>query len=141
MLEKYVEGYNEAMGFAIIAKLQEERKLSRSAAIQLLYKEIPKESYFQEKIMDAIKKKYPDAFIRKISQGAYSEGGFPDLLVINNGQVFAFEVKRPVVGITSKLQLLTLAKLKAAGAEALIVRWPEEALAIMANYDFRENEK
>ena len=67
MLEKYVEGYNEAMGFAIIAKLQEERKLSRSAAIQLLYKEIPKESYFQEKIMDAIKKKYPDAFIRKIS--------------------------------------------------------------------------
>ena len=49
-------------------------------------------------------RKIPGCFIRKISQGAYSEGGIPDILMIRDGHYFGFEVKRPVVGIRSKLQ-------------------------------------
>ena len=51
-------------------------------------------------------------FVVKISQGAYSEGGIPDVLMVKGGHYFGFEVKRPVVGIRSKLQEETVRKIQ-----------------------------
>ncbi|NSD63411.1 VRR-NUC domain-containing protein [Fusicatenibacter saccharivorans] len=100
-----------------------------------LRKLIKDEGYFQSKIKKSLEEKYPDAFIRKISQGAYSEGGIPDILMIRDGHYFGFEVKRPVVGIRSKLQEQTVRMIQAAGGTAAFVCWPEEAIREVEEYE------
>lgn len=101
---------------------------TKKEALAALRKEIKKESYYQDKIKKALKAKYPKAFIKKISQGLYSEAGIPDILMIYEGHYYGFEVKRPVVGVPSKLQEETIRKITAAGGTALFVRWPDEAI-------------
>lgn len=96
---------------------------------------IPLETYFQNKIKDKLKKEFPEAFVRKISQGSYSEGGIPDVLMIYRGHYFGFEVKRPVVGVASKLQEQTIGWVRKAGGTAEIVCWPEEAVKHVIDYD------
>lgn len=54
--------------------------------------------------------------------------------MIHNGHYFGFEVKRPVVGVPSKLQEETIRKITAAGGTALFVRWPEEAIQAVEQY-------
>ena len=103
-----------------------------------LRKLIKDEGYFQSEIKKSLKEKYPDAFIRKISQGAYSEGGTPDILMIRDGHYFGFEVKRPVVGIRSKLQEQTVRMIQAAGGTAAFVCWPEQAIQEVENYEKRK---
>lgn len=92
---------------------------------------MPKESYFQKAIIEAIKKQYPESFVRKISLGAYSEGGLPDIMAIVGGHYFGFEVKRPIIGKPSKLQEATIKAIQHAGGTAAVVCWPEEALKII----------
>lgn len=60
----------------------------KSKALAELRKRIKSEGYYQTKIKAALKKKYPNAFVRKISQGAYSEGGTPDIMMIKDGHYF-----------------------------------------------------
>ena len=89
----------------------------------------------QTKIKEALKKRYPDAFVVKISQGAYSQAGIPDVMFIKDGHYFGFEVKRPVVGIRSKLQEQTARMIQAAGGTAAFVCWPEEAIREVEEYE------
>lgn len=107
---------------------------TKKEALAALRKEIKKESYYQDKIKKALKAKYPKAFIKKISQGLYSEAGIPDILMIYEGHYYGFEVKRPVVGVPSKLQEETIRQITAAGGTALFVRWPEEAIQAVEQY-------
>lgn len=134
MLEKYVENFDEER---VIAFMQNTEKGSRTEALQRLRQLVPKESYFQEKVMKALKEKYPAAFIRKISLGAYSQAGFPDVLMIFHGKYYGFEIKRPVIGKPTKLQLETISKIRQAGGIAEIVRWPEEAIAMVEENEGR----
>ena len=97
--------------------------------------QIKKESYYQDKIKRGLQKKYPEAFIRKVPQGAYCQAGIPDILMIYKGHYFGFEVKRPVVGIRSKLQEQTVLKIREAGGTAEFVTWPEEAVAEVEKYE------
>lgn len=129
MLERYEENFDPEeflQGFMKKRNIQ-----TKKGALALARKEIPLESYYQAKIKDALKKRYPGSFIRKISQGAYSEGGIPDILFVWKGHYFGFEVKRPVVGEPSKLQERTVELIRAAGGTAEFVVWPEDAIRVI----------
>lgn len=133
MLERYEKDFDEN---AFVKSFMERKKITtKQKALSELRKLIKKEGYYQSEIKEALKKKYPDAFVVKISQGAYSEGGIPDVLMIKDGHYFGFEVKRPVVGIRSKLQEETVRKIQDAGGTATFVRWPEEAIMEVEEYE------
>lgn len=139
MLEKYVDNFSP--GWILTEYMSRNRIRTERSALIMLRKAIPKESFYQDKIKRALKKKYPDAFVKKIQQGMYSEGGFPDVLCIKDGHAFAFEVKRPVVGEPSKLQLETIRKIKRAGGTASVVIWPEEAIKIIEEWEARHDQR
>lgn len=52
-------------------------------------------------------------------------------MVVIRGKYIGLEVKRPVVGKPSKLQLENKRLVKSAGGVYAIVRWPEEADAVI----------
>ena len=129
VLERYEKDFDEE---AFIKSFMKKKQITtKKQALAELRKLIKKEGYYQTKIKDALKKKYPDAFIRKIAQGAFSEAGIPDILMIKDGHYFGFEVKRPVVGIRSKVQEETVRQIKAAGGTAEFVVWPEQAIEVV----------
>lgn len=133
MLENYEKNFDET---AFVKSFMESQGITRkSKALAELRKRIKSEGYYQTKIKAALKKKYPNAFVRKISQGAYSEGGTPDILMIKDGHYFGFEVKRPVVGVRSKLQEKTIEEIEAAGGTAAFVTWPEQAIEEVERYE------
>lgn len=135
MLERYEPNFDES---SFIKSFMEARGLrTKKEALAILRKEIKKESYYQDKIKKALKAKYPKAFIKKISQGLYSEAGIPDILMIYEGHYYGFEVKRPVVGVPSKLQEETIRQITAAGGTALFARWPEEAIQAVEQFRWR----
>lgn len=132
MLEKYEPNFDEN---EFIKSFMEARGLrTKKEAMAALRKEIKKESYYQDKIKKALKAKYPRAFVVKISLSMYSQAGIPDIMMIYCGHYFGFEVKRPVVGVPSKLQEETIRKITAARGTALFVRWPEEAIQAVEGY-------
>ena len=139
MLENYEVNFDEDK---FIKDFMESRAITaKSKALMELRKLIKKEPYYQDKIKKTLQKKYPGAFIRKITQGAYSEAGIPDILFIKDGHYFGFEVKRPVVGIPSKIQEKTIEKIREAGGTAAIVCWPEQAIAEVEEYERKRNSK
>ena len=101
MLEHYEAGWKDR---DYIAEVQKERGITKAQAVKWLRERIPPERYFQKKIMDALHEEYPDAYIVKVSQGAYSIGGIPDIMCVVQGRYFGFEVKRPVFGEVSSLR-------------------------------------
>jgi len=129
VLEKYEKNFDEKR--FVDGYMAKKGIKTRKQAIAMLRKEIPRESYYQDKIKKAIKKRFPGAFVRKIAQGAYSEGGTPDIMVIWHGHYFGFEVKRPVVGEPSKLQEKAVEQICAAGGIAEFITWPEQAISTM----------
>lgn len=128
MLEHYEKGWKDR---DFIAEVQKERGVTKAQATKWLRDKIPAEKYFQKKIMEALKEEYPDAYIVKVSQGAYSIGGIPDIMCIVRGRYFGFEVKRPVFGEVSSLQELAVRKINASGGTAAIVTYPEEAVSVL----------
>lgn len=132
MLENYVENFSEENAIEIIQRKKKTR--NKSQALAIARKEIPKESYFQDKIRRRLKQRYPDGFCRKISQGVYAEAGIPDLMFIYQGHYFGFEVKRPLVGKLSDIQRRTIRLIERAGGTAKAVRWPEEAIAAIEEW-------
>ena len=85
-----------------------------------------KESYYQTKILQWLKRTYPAAFIWKAAAGPYSQGGIPDICAIIAGHFFGFEVKRPESGRLSKIQEQTIKEINDAGGTALVVSYPEQ---------------
>ncbi len=128
MLERYKKGWKDR---DYIAEVQKERGITKAQATKWLRERIPLESYYQKKIMEALKKEYPDAYVVKVSQGAYSIGGIPDIMCVVRGRYFGFEVKRPVFGEVSSLQELAVNKINASGGTAAIVTYPEEAVSVL----------
>lgn len=128
MLEKYIEDFD---GNKFVRDFAKKHDLTLTQARTFIEKRIPKENYYQTAIKEAITKRFPGAFVAKIAQGPYSYGGIPDLMVIYKGLYFGFEVKRPLLGEVSRIQLQTIAKIQKAGGTAAVVRWPEEAIAII----------
>lgn len=128
MLENYVENFNER---DFVRDFQISQKTTRAEAMKRLRRKIKSEHYYQEKIKEALVRRYPTAYIVKIAQGAYSTGGIPDLMMVYEGHYFGFEVKRPIFGEEKKLQKKTIQRIIIAGGTAAFVRWPEEAFQIV----------
>lgn len=123
--------YNELRDFVI----KEGKARNRTEAAKHITKTMPKESYFQTKIIKALKKAYPDSVVEKYSAGAYSTGGIPDILFIHKGRYYGFEVKRPFIGVVSKLQEQAIQRIRKAGGVAEVVCFPEEVLEIIEKTD------
>ena len=79
-------------------------------------------------------KTMPNTFCFKEHGGMYGTAGIPDVIVCFNGRFVAFEVKTPS-GKLTKLQEITIAKIKAAKGEAFKVTSVEEVTEIL---DFLE---
>lgn len=108
-------------------------QLTAEKVANILRDQIPLEQWYQTGIMQAIKAAYPDAFVRKISAGVYSEKGFPDILVIIDGRYYGIEAKRPFVGKPSPNQVATILKIRKAGGVADFACLPDEALEVIKN--------
>lgn len=72
----------------------------------------------KRKVLKAIKKQFPKAWVWKISDRFYS--GIPDLFIIHNGVHIFIELKRPGEKPT-KIQIYTMNKINEAGGFALCV--------------------
>lgn len=96
-------------------------------AEKYLRENVPKESYYQKKIMDYVRKAYPDAFVWKEAAGEYSRQGIPDVSAIIDGRYYGFEVKRPYFGTLSVIQEQTIKKIRSAGGIAGVCVFPEDA--------------
>ncbi len=128
MLEKYVPDFDSDV---FLRELAAEKQVTKKEALEICRRTVPKESYYQKKAISGLKERFPEAYIAKIAQGMYSQGGIPDVLCILDGHYFGFEIKRPVFGIPSRLQLATIEKIRKAGGTAAVVSWPEEAVGII----------
>lgn len=91
------------------------------------------ESRLQQRIAKALKAEGVKLF--KVHGSAFQESGQPDLIGCINGQTFGiflgFEVKIPIKGAPSELQLETLLEWRERGAIACIVETPSQAVALV----------
>lgn len=100
-------------------------------AKQYIRKNLPKESYYQDKIIKHIKELLPSAFVWKAAAGPYSRQGIPDVCAIVNGRFYGFEVKRPFIGVLSKIQERTIKQIQEAGGKAYVVTYTAEVTRIL----------
>ena len=100
---------------------------------------IPKGSYYQKKILEALRARWPQGRWRKNAAGIGQSAGEPDIDGVLEGRFYAFEVKRPLLGRVSDLQELAIRQINEAGGVALVVTYPEEALvAVWRTYYGKE---
>lgn len=67
----------------------------------------------------------------KVHGSSFQEAGMPDIDGVCQGISFKFEVKEPLTGEPSDIQLETLAEWREAGAIACIVETPEQAITLV----------
>lgn len=94
---------------------------------------IPKESYYQDKIMKRIKELIPTAFVWKAAAGPYSRQGIPDVCAVIHGRYYGFEVKRPLIGVLSKIQEQTIKQIKAAGGKAYVIVYAKDLAGLLGD--------
>ena len=112
-------------------KMQNTSCQTTAQAEQYLRAHLPKESDYQDKIIKQIRALCPSAFVWKAAAGAYSRQGIPDVCAVIDGQYYGFEVKRPFIGVLSKMQEQTLMQIWRAGGKAYVVSYPSEVVRIL----------
>lgn len=119
------------------AFLKSKPETAGTTVTQYISANLPKESAFQTDIIKAVKlwtaerSISPTSFLWKHNAGVYNSNGLPDLMLVCDGQFFAFEVKRPYVGKLTFLQEKTIDNINNAGGHAAIVTYPSEVKAIL----------
>lgn len=116
---------------AIAALKDRDPKMTTEKAKKYIRERLPKESHYQDKIIKHIRELIPSAFVWKAAAGAYSRQGIPDVCAVINGRYYGFEVKRPLIGVLSKIQEQTIKKIKQAGGRAFVVTYPAEVTEIL----------
>ena len=96
-----------------------------------------KEGFYQTKILNWLKKNYPDGFFWKAQAGPYCRQGIPDVCAIINGHFYGFEVKRPG-GLPTKIQEETIRQINSAGGTALVVTTTEQVQDAIREWESRE---
>ena len=91
---------------------------------------LPKESYYQGKIIRFLNENY-NTFVWKAAAGPYTQGGIPDVCAVIRGRFYGFEIKRPYIGKPSKIQLETIRRIRAAGGTAEFVCFTSEVEKII----------
>lgn len=90
-------------------------------------------------ITRAIKKRFPSAMITKLHGGPYQAAGLPDLVVVIDGRIYGFEVKKQRLGESTEhaygratiRQKKRLADLRAAGGVGAVVLSVAETLGYL----------
>lgn len=103
----------------------------RAGANLYIKEHMPKESYFQKKIMDWIKNNVKNCIVWKEAAGPYSRQGIPDITCIVSGIYYGFEVKRPFIGKLSKIQEQTIKTIREVGGKAYVVTSEKEVAEIL----------
>lgn len=102
----------------------------QSSAEKYIRKKVPAESYYQEKIMEALRKRAEAEGLKhkvwKASQGPYSQGGVSDVLAVIGGVMMAVEVKRPMFGAVSANQKKFIDDVIEAGGIGGVAVYPED---------------
>lgn len=111
---------------AIAALKNLDPKMTTEKARKYIREHLPKEAYYQDKIIKHIRELIPSAFVWKAAAGAYSRQGIPDVCAVINGRYYGFEVKRPLIGVLSKIQEQTIKQIRQAGGRAFVVTYPAE---------------
>ncbi len=122
----------------IIKYLKEAKDIPCKTDVQAekyLREHLPKESYYQDKIIKHIRKLIPSAFVWKAAAGPYSRRGIPDICAVINGKYYGFEIKRPFIGVLSKIQEQTIKQIHNAGGKAYVVSYPTEVTKILSQED------
>ena len=94
--------------------------------------QLPAEQRFQSRIMNHLRHLRETGKISaasiwwKNTSGAYARGGLPDIFAIIDGRFYAFEVKRPFVGVLSALQTKSIKEINEAGGIAGVVIHPRD---------------
>ena len=91
---------------------------------------LPKESYYQGKIIRFLNENYK-TFAWKAAAGPYTQAGIPDVCAVIKGRYYGFEVKRPYIGVPSKIQIETVRRIRAAGGVAEFVSSVSEVKEII----------
>ena len=84
-------------------------------------------------------KTVPQSFCWKEHGGMYGTAGLPDIICCIGGRFIAFEVKTPS-GKLTKLQEITIAKIKAAKGEAYKVTSVKEVQSILETLEVHAND-
>ena len=120
--------------------IKEGKAKNLTEADKYIKRTMPKENYFQNKIIRFLKDSYPDSVTKKYAVGAYSQGGMPDIFFIHKGRYIGFEVKRPFIGVVSALQKQAIEEIRRAGGVAEVISFPAQAaeiiLALEAEHEF-----
>lgn len=116
--------------------VEQEKGLSHDEAREYIRSHLPHESYYQTKILQWLNKQ-PGVFAWKAAAGPYSRQGIPDICCVRYGRYYGFEVKRPLIGKPSKLQLKTIDQIRAAGGVAEIVTCQREVEVVFLREDER----
>lgn len=104
---------------------------TRTQAERYIREHMPKESYFQKKIMNWLMKNFPNAGVWKEAAGPYSRHGLPDITCIIKGLYYGFEVKRPFIGKLSEIQKDTIDWINESGGRAYVVTSEKEVAEIL----------
>lgn len=105
--------------------------INAKQARKYLQANLPKEAYYQDKIIKHIRALIPSAFVWKAAAGPYSRQGIPDVCAVIHGHYYGFEIKRPFVGVLSPIQEQTIKRINAAGGRAYVVTYPAEVTEIL----------
>ena len=117
---------------AVIEYLRTEKGCATvKEAEKYLHQHLPLEPYYQDKIIKFLNTNYPDGVCWKEAAGPYSQRGIPDVTFIMNGRYYGFEVKRPYIGVLSKMQEQKIKQIRAAGGIAAAVCFPEDVQKII----------
>lgn len=88
------------------------------------------ESRLQQRIQKSLRKEVGGKWF-KVHGSAFQEAGQPDIIGTVDGLFFGFEIKLPITGKPSELQLETLSEYRDEGAIACIVETPSQAVALV----------
>ena len=121
----------EAEAVTFLKATKESTCRTAGQAKQYIRKNLPKESYYQDKIIKHIRELIPSSFVWKAAAGPYGRQGIPDVCAVINGRYYGFEVKRPLIGVLSKIQERTIEQIKQAGGRAFVVTYPAEVTELL----------
>lgn len=108
-------------------------KFTRFSRFTCYWREFMAEKEITNKILKYLKT-VPSCFAWKEHGGMYGTAGIPDIICCMNGRFIAFEVKTET-GVLSKLQEITIAKIKDAKGKAYKVTSVSEVREILENLE------
>ena len=97
---------------------------------------MPKEKYFQSRIIRYLES-LNHVFVWKEQAGyGYQINGLPDICAVIEGKFYGFEVKRPFIGKVSPIQRERMKKIREAGGVAEVVSYVNEVAMILKREGF-----